>query len=144
MTRKLSPNGRLFIERNEGLRLHAYQDGGGIWTIGYGHTHGVKPGDVCTEAQAVAWLEQDIAFAEAAVADLVKVALTDNQFAALVDFAFNLGATRFAGSTLLKRLNAGNYGGVPAFLKAWVFIDGKVAPGLLARRNREAELWAQT
>ncbi|HEY2011377.1 MAG TPA: lysozyme [Rhizomicrobium sp.] len=144
MTRILSQNGRLLVERNEGLRLQAYPDQGGIWTIGYGHTHGVKPGDVCTQAQAEAWLEQDLTFAQATVESLVKVPLTDNQFAALVSFAFNVGAGKFAGSTLLKRLNAGNYAGVPQYLTAWVFCDGKVNDGLVQRRAREAALWRTT
>lgn len=135
--------GLVLIKNAEGLRLEAYQDGVGIWTIGYGHTHGVKPGDTCSQMQADEWLDQDLCFAEDAVEDLVKVPLTDNQFSALVSFVFNEGRKRFAGSTLLLKLNEGGYDLVPAYLKSWIFAGGKVERGLVNRRKAEAELWSK-
>ena len=88
-------------------------------------------------------LETDLTEAERAVVELVRVPLTDNQFAALVDFVFNEGAGAFAGSTLLKKLNEGGHALVPACLKSWIFVDGKVAPGLVKRRAAEAALWSE-
>lgn len=130
----------------EGLRLEAYQDDGGVWTIGYGHTRGVKRGDTCTEIQAERWLRQDVRLAEEAVDGKVKVALTDNQFGALVSFTFNVGVEGFRTSTLLKRLNKGDYESVPAQLMRWnkVTVNGKKVPnrGLTNRRSAEIGLWS--
>src|SRR5690625_142505 len=80
------------IKRWEGLRLAAYQDQAGVWTIGYGHTSGVRRGDTCTEAQAEAWLRVDLEEAEAAVRRLVSVPLGEHQYGTLVSFTYNLGA----------------------------------------------------
>lgn len=142
MTRSINPAGLALIENAEGLRLAAYLDTGNVPTIGYGHTHNVKLGDKCSRAQAEQWLGEDIASAENAVEHLVTVPLTDNQFAALVSFAYNVGFVSFAKSTLLKRLNEGQYANVPSFLKAWVFDNGKRIAGLESRRNSEAALWS--
>ncbi|MBX4954292.1 lysozyme [Rhizobium lentis] len=121
----------------------------GTATQGYGHTGpDVYPGapDV-TEAQALAWLRSDLNPCERAVATSVKVDLTDNQFGALVMFAFNAGIGAFKSSTLLKKLNAGNYAAVPGELAKWnkTTIDGKkvVSNGLVNRRAAEAGLWAK-
>jgi lysozyme len=141
--RSINMDGLGLIERSEGMRLAAYQDGKGVWTIGYGHTHDVQKGDVCTVAQAEQWLGEDIASAENAVEHLVAVPLTDNQFAALVSFAFNVGYGAFSNSTLLTRLNGGNYTAVPALLKAWVFVGGKVEKGQITRRAAEGTLWSE-
>lgn len=143
MTRAVNAAGLALVKAQEGLRLEAYQDGGGVWTIGYGHTHGVKRGDAICTTRAEMLLAADIADAACAVGDLVRVPLNDNQFAALVDFVFNEGAGAFAGSTLLRKLNEGGYGLVPACLKAWIFVDGRVAPGLVRRRAAEAMLWGE-
>jgi lysozyme len=91
--------------------------------------------------QAEAWLEQDLIMAENAVSSLVKVPLTDNQFAALVSFVFNVGPTKFANSTLLKKLNDDDYESVPTYLKSWVFAGGQKRQGLVNRRAAEAALW---
>jgi lysozyme len=143
VTRAINAAGLALVKAQEGLRLQAYRDGGGVWTIGYGHTNGVKPGDAINRAQADMLLEADLAEAEAAVARLVTVPLTDNQFAALTDFVFNEGAGAFAGSTLLRKLNEGGHALVPACLKSWIFLDGRVAPGLVKRRAAEAALWSE-
>lgn len=141
MTRLLNPLGMAMIREYEGFRTEAYQDSGGVWTCGYGHVDGVKQGDTCDAAQAQAWLDQDLTVAEDAVSDLVSVALSENQFAALVLFVFNVGRAAFAKSTLLKQLNQGNYSAVPKYLSAWIFDAGRVQRGLVARRAAEAELW---
>lgn len=123
----------------EGVRLDAYQDGGGVWTIGYGHTGDVKAGDKITLTQAKALLKDDLAKFEKRVNDLVKVPLNDAQYATLVSFDFNTGALH--KSTLLKELNKGNYESVPDELARWVFIKKKKSKGLVNRRAKEAALW---
>lgn len=141
---RINAAGLALVKAQEGLRLQSYADGGGVWTIGYGHTNCVKSGDAISSEQAQMLLEADLLVAEEAVSRLVTVPLTDNQFAALVDFVFNEGEGAFAGSTLLKKLNEGGAALVPACLKSWIFDDGKVAPGLVKRRAAEAALWSET
>ena len=101
---QLSAEGLELIKRSEGFRDHVYLDVAGLLTIGYGHL--IKPNESfpggIDESQAAAMLAQDVQEAERAVDRLVKVALTQGQFDALVDFCFNLGAGRLAGSTLLR------------------------------------------
>jgi lysozyme len=141
MSRIINTAGLDLIKHFEGLRLEAYQDSGGIWTIGYGHTRGVHEGMTCSQHQADAWLEADLSIAEAEVLRVVKVPLNDNQFAALTSFAFN--ERGFALSTLVKKLNAGNYASVPDELKKWIYADHKIDPGLVKRRAAEAELFTK-
>jgi lysozyme len=121
----------------EGCSLVAYQDVVGVWTIGYGHTHGVAPGMTCTQEQADAWLSADLASAIAAVHDLVKVPLTPDQRDALEDFVYNLGERALAGSTLLRLLNAGEYELAAQQFELWDHAGGKVVAGLLRRRLAE-------
>ena len=142
MTRTINAAGLALVRAYEGLRLKAYRDTSGIWTIGYGHTRGVRPGSCISVEQAEQLLEADLAEAEAAVVKLVKVSLTDNQFSALVSFVFNAGEVAFATSTLLRKLNEGGYGLVPAYLRSWIFDNGRVLPGLVKRRAAEATLWS--
>lgn len=142
--RHVNEAGIAILKQWEGLRLTAYQDVGGVWTIGYGHTGpDVTEGLTITEAEAETLLRTDILEAEQAVSDLVKVDLTDNQFAALVSFVFNVGRGAFAKSTLLKRLNAGDYDAVPGELAKWNRAGGKPVKGLANRRAAEAGLWAK-
>jgi len=103
----------------------------------------VYRGLTITPAQAEAALEYDLNETAAAVESLVHVDLTDNQFGALVSFAFNVGITAFKKSTLLKKLNRGEYAAVPGELAKWKFNDGKVMQGLINRRAAEAGLWAK-
>jgi lysozyme len=131
------------IKQWEGLRLDAYRDVGGVWTIGYGHTGDVGAGQRITEAEAGRLLRADLARFEAAVDRLVVVALSDNQFGALVSFAFNVGEGAFARSTLLRRLNAGEHEAVPAELAKWNRAGGRVVAGLANRRAAEAGLWVR-
>lgn len=125
----------------EGCRFRAYLDGGGVPTIGYGHTKGVKLGDECDMAQAVKWLRDDVGEAVGDVSGAVKVPLNQSQFDALVDFAFNLGGPALRGSTLLRLLNAGDYSGAAAQFGRWNKDNGKVVPGLTRRRAAEEKLF---
>jgi lysozyme len=127
----------------EGCRFRAYRDGGGVLTIAYGHTKGVREGQECNMEQAVAWLRADVQEAVDAVNRLVKVALTQNRFDALVDFVFNLGAGAFAGSTLLRLLNAGDYEGAQKQFARWNKDNGKVVAGLTRRRAAEANMFGE-
>ena len=142
MTRSINGAGLDLIEKFEVFRATAYMDKkGGKLTIGFGHTRDVQAGDSCTLTQAQQWLGEDVAEAEKTVQKLVTVPLTDNQYAALVSFAFNVGFVQFAHSTLRTKLNSGDYGSVPHYLSAWVFVDGKVSKWQVARRAAEAKLW---
>ena len=143
---KTSPAGIALIQQFEGRRLEAYKCPAGIWTIGYGHTSAagapdVKPGMTITKQEANDILVRDLVKYENAVDRLVKVPLTQNQFDALVSFTFNVGEGALAKSTLLKKLNAGNYDAVPAELMKWTRGGGKELPGLVRRRRAEAALW---
>lgn len=129
-------------------RFPSYRDVGGVWTIGYGHTGpDVRQGMAIDETEAAALLIKDIATAEKAVNAAVAVPLAQHQFDALVSFTFNVGVGAFKGSTLLKKLNKGDYEAVPAQLARWnrATVNGKktVVPGLVNRRAAEAGLWAK-
>ncbi len=128
----------------EGLRLNAYDDGVGVWTIGYGTTviNGVKvkKGDTCTLEQAKKYMVSDLKKFEAAV-NKVTVALNQNQFDALVSLAYNIGTGAFEKSTLLKKLNAGDYKGAAAQFDVWSKAGGKVMKGLVNRRAAERKLF---
>lgn len=139
------------VKRWEGLELTAYPDPGSKdghpWTIGYGHTSDghmkVYRGLTISPAQAEAALVHDLGETAAAIEAAVKVPLSDNQFGALVSFVFNVGIDAFRKSTLLKKLNRGDYDAVPAELARWRYNDGKVMQGLINRRAAEAGLWAK-
>lgn len=143
--RRINQAGLELIKSFESLRLVAYLDSAGIPTIGWGATKGVRLGDVITEAEAIAELEADLAEASAGVERLVKVDLTDNQFAALVSFVFNLGAGALDGSSLLRKLNAVDFAGAADEFLRWdkAHVKGvlKVLPGLTRRRQAERELF---
>lgn len=129
------------IKEFEGLRLKAYKCPADIWTIGYGHTAGIGPDNIITEEQAISLLYQDVAESERAVNQYVYVQLTQNQFDALVSFVFNLGVGNFRTSTLLKKLNAGDYDGAAQEFGRWIHASGKVLPGLVRRRQVERTLF---
>lgn len=143
---QLSDKGLHFIMAHEGVRLAAYPDpgsGGEPWTIGVGHTGGVRPGDTCTMDQAMAWLRSDVAWAEAAVNSQCRAPLTQDQFDALVDFTFNEGTGNFSSSTLLRLLNADppDYEGADRQFARWNQAAGRVLPGLVTRRADEAAMF---
>jgi lysozyme len=129
--------GETLTERFEGCSLTAYPDVKGTWTIGYGHTGGVQPGQTCTQEQADEWLQIDIQGAVRTVQTLVKVPLTQDEFNALVDFVFNIGSGNFAASTMLARLNLSDYAGAAAQFERWDLAGGNVIQGLLNRRIAE-------
>lgn len=143
VTADMKPSGacRAFVRQFEGCRLQAYLDSAGVPTIGVGHTRGVKMGDRCSQQQADLWLTQDLDDAGAAVASLVKVPLTQDQFDALTSWTLNLGARRLAESTLLIMLNRGNYKAAVDQFSRWVYAGGKVVDGLVRRRAAEAKLF---
>lgn len=128
--------------RFEGLELNAYQDPGGVWTIGYGHTGPeVQAGETITMGQAVALLHADMATAIKIVQNAVTIQLTQNQFDALVDFCYNVG--HLVGTTLLVCVNKGDFAGATAQFGLWVHQKGVVLPGLVARRAAEAAMFSQ-
>lgn len=130
------------IKKAEGLRLTAYLDTGGVWTIGYGHTGAdVREGLTIPLSEAERLLTRDLKVAEGHVNDAVKVKLTQNQFDALVSFVYNVGGGAFRSSTLLKLLNAGDYEGAAYQLPRWNKDNGKVIPGLTNRRHEERDLF---
>ncbi|MEJ5034407.1 lysozyme [Acinetobacter sp. MYb177] len=130
----------------EGKRLAAYDDGVGVWTIGFGTTvypNGikVKKGDTCTEAQAKAYMAHDLKKFEATVNKAVTVHLSQNQFDALVSLAYNIGASAFSQSTLVKKLNANDIRGAADQFDVWVNAGGKRMQGLVNRRSKEKQLF---
>ena len=137
----ISKNGLALIESFEGLRLTSYADQRGIPTVGYGHTEGVYLGMSITQAQAEAYLHADAQVAVQAVSRLVKVTVTQNEFDALVSLAFNVGQGHFAGSTVLRDLNAGNTSGAAAAFMMWDKTDGEVNAGLARRRQAEMKMF---
>ena len=138
---KTSPKGIALIKEFEGLRLKAYLCPGGVWTIGYGHTAGVKPGMVISEAQAEEYLKADLISFERYLNGL-GLALNQNQFDALVSLIYNIGIGNFQKSTLLRkaRINANDNSIMDEFLR-WVYSRGRVLPGLQRRRLREMKLY---
>lgn len=130
-----------FIKGFEGERLEAYQCSAGVWTIGVGHTKGVKPNDRITEGISKILFEQDLLAFKLEMLPLVKVEVTQGQFVALLSFVFNLGITSFKTSTLLKKLNQGDYVGASNEFLRWKYANGKVVKGLLNRRQAEKALF---
>ncbi|SPU27858.1 Phage-related lysozyme (muraminidase) [Candidatus Bartonella washoeensis] len=146
--RTISKEGLALIKQWEGLRLQAYKDLACVWTIGYGHTSEagrpfVRKGMRITQEQAEAILREDLKQFEKTVEEAVMVSLTDEQFAALVSFCYNVGTKAFCNSTLLKKLNKGDYEAVPEELQKWNRVGGKRLQGLANRRAAEAGLWAK-
>ena len=138
MEHQLSKKGADLIKSFEGLRLSAYNDGAGVMTIGYGHTGNVKAGETITKAQAEADFTEDVKWAVDTVNSAVTVDLKQNQFDALVSFTFNVGQVAFKSSTLLTKLNSGNYSSVPSELDRWIYAGEKT--GMLANFVRWAHL----
>ena len=142
----VSPSGVDLICNFEGLRLKAYDDGVGVWTIGFGTTKypngiRVKKGDTCTLDQAKAYMQNDLKAFEQTVNNAVKVPLNQNQFDALVSLAYNIGSTAFKNSTLVRQLNEGNYKAAANQFNVWVNAGGKRMQGLVNRRAAERTLF---
>ncbi|MEJ8326048.1 lysozyme [Kosakonia sacchari] len=143
---QISNKGIELIKQFEGLRLDAYQDSVGVWTIGYGWTQPVdgKPitkGMVIKTDTAERLLKTGLVGYESDVSKLAKVKLTQGQFDALVSFAYNLGVRSLSTSTLLKKLNAGDYRGAADEFLRWNKAGGQVLDGLTRRRAAERELF---
>ena len=143
---KTSDFGRAFITRWEGCHLKAYLCPANVWTIGVGHTAAMGnptpvSGMKITQDEADAILARDLSQIERDIIASVKVKLAQKQFDTLVSFVFNVGIGAFRKSTLLKKLNAGDYAAVPSELMKWTRAGGKVMQGLVNRRKAEADLW---
>ena len=138
---KIILEGLSLIKKFEGCKLEAYKCSAGVWTIGYGHTTGVKEGDVCTQEEAEKLLRGDIFKFEEYVQDSVKVDLDQSQFDALVAWTFNLGPGNLRSSTMLKKLNNGEYESVPFEMRRWNKAGGKTLDGLIRRRQAESLLF---
>lgn len=150
---KTSDQGLRLIKEFEGFRSKAYQDQAGVWTLGWGHTVGVREGDDTTVAVAEQWIRQDAEYAEQVVSASVTAPCTQNQFDALVSFVFNIGPGRFGvrsgfvvlksggPSMLLKSLNDRRYDDASVEFDKWVFAGGKKSDGLIKRRAAERKLF---
>jgi lysozyme len=141
---KYSQDGTNLTKLFEQCRLVAYPDSGGVWTIGWGHTRGVKKGDTCTQEQADAWLQQDLKFAIDNVNAVVDVSLTQGEFDSLCDFSFNCGTKALDSSTLLRLLNAGDFKDAAEQFQKWDHVGGVVVAGLLRRRLAEEKEFETT
>ena len=140
---KISKQGIELIKKYEGFKQYAYLCPAGVVTIGYGHTKGVRLGQTCTEAEAEQFLKEDLEVAEDEVNKIAEeVRLTQGQYDSLVSFIFNLGANNFKTSTLRKKvLNNPTDPSIKAEFGKWVYVKGKVSPGLQRRRLEESKLY---
>jgi lysozyme len=139
---KTGPNGFALIKHFESCRVKAFKPiPTDPWTIGWGRTKGVLAGDTCTQAQADAMLEEDLAVAEDDVIKGATVNLTQNQFDALVSFVYNCGGPAFWASTLRRLLNAGDFKGAAEQFPRWNKSAGVVLDGLTRRRDAEKRLF---
>lgn len=130
------------IKYYEGLKLEAYQDVGGVWTIGYGDTKGVHKNMHITQEQAEERLINRIANEfEPQVLNMLKTSVTQGELDALVSFAYNLGAGALQGSTLLRKLNGGDNNGAYNEFTRWIHVGKKPYLGLLRRRVTEQALF---
>lgn len=139
---KISNNCVELVKQFEGFEAKAYKCPAGVWTIGYGHTLNVRPNDVITEPQASTLLEEELQDYATKVAKIVPNA-SQNQFDALVSFAYNLGVNALGTSTLLKKHLAGDYKGAQAEFLRWDKAGGKVLAGLTKRRQQESALYGK-
>ncbi len=139
---KTSKTGQHLIEHFEGLRLKAYQDIVGVWTVGYGHTgKDVHPGMHIDQEYAEHLLRDDLMKSERAVNHYVTKPMTQGQFDALVSFTYNLGAGALHGSTLLKKMDRGDFTGAAGEFHKWCHAGGREIKGLVTRRAEEKELF---
>lgn len=142
----ISSVGIQLITSFEDLKLKAYDDGVGVWTIGYGTTIypnsvSVKKGDSCTLEQAKSFFQHDLRRFQTAVNDAVNIPLSQNQFDALVSLAYNIGTNAFKTSTLVKYLNALDYKAAADQFLVWNKAGGSVLKGLVRRREAERALF---
>lgn len=141
---RMSAVGRAKLTQREGVRLKAYKDSVGIWTIGIGHTSAaglpkVVPGLTITKAQCDEIFARDLQKYEDAVSMVVKVPVSQNEFDAMVSLCYNIGPGAFKSSTVVKKLNAHDRVGAAAAFANWNKAGGKILPGLVRRRADEAK-----
>lgn len=129
------------VKHFEGLRLTAYQCSANVWTLGWGHTRGVEQGDYIDQDQAETWLDDDLHSCAKDIHRLVNVPLEQHQFDALSSWVFNLGGTNLKESTMLKVINGDIDGDIVFEMKRWNKSGGQILPGLIKRRDAEAEMW---
>lgn len=152
----MTDDGKNLLIQLEDIRCEVYPDSAGLPTIGVGHlltkdelsSGKIWVGEKCfdyraglTEQQAIELMEADVAPRSEAVRALVKAPLPDHRMDALTIFAFNIGLEAFRKSTLLQKVNAGEFNEVPAQLRRWVYAGGKKIAGLVNRREAEIRLW---
>lgn len=131
------------IKEFEGYRSRAYRDAVGVWTCGYGHTRGVSAKTSCTQAQADAWLRQDLDSLEKRLNGIKEID-SQGKFDACLDFCFNLGLGSFLRSTLLRTIKTGmDEKRVKAEFMRWVYAGGRKLDSLVKRREWEAERFFQ-
>jgi len=139
---KISPAGVDLLKHFEGCKLEAYPDpatGGAPWTVGYGCTLGVKPGDKITQDMAELMLLRDLKRFEVGVSNIVKAHVSQNQYDALVSLAFNIGLGNLSSSTLVRMINAGSADAAADQFLRWTRAGGKIMPGLTRRRVAERQ-----
>lgn len=137
----LSAAGLLALTQYEGFQQDAYIPiAGDVPTIGFGHTEGVQLGQTITKEEALTLLREDVRNAEDAVRSCVKVPLTQGEMNAYTSLAFNIGRTAFCGSTLVRKLNSGDYAGACEEILRWHFVAGESVPGLVNRREAEFKM----
>lgn len=137
----INPVGIDLIVRFEGFRPKPYKDAGGVVTIGYGHTRSAIMPSQVTEQEALQLLREDLEYFERVVATLVRVPINENQFSALVSFAYNVGEGALRNSTLLRKLNSGDYPAAAAEFSKWTKAGQQELKGLVRRRSAEEQLF---
>jgi len=125
------------IAVHEGYKSNAYQDVGGVYTVGYGQADGVKKGDVTDPVRALVKLEQSLDEHAKGMVQCIRVPISQGEYDAYLDFTYNVGVSAFCHSTLNKKLNSSDYDGACKELLKWDTAGGKVVPGLLKRRQEE-------
>lgn len=138
---KASENAYNLIRKFEGCKLFPYMDMVGVWTVGYGSTTEVVPGEKISQAEAEDRLVEDIEVAEKCINDAVTVPLTQNQFDALVSWVYNLGCKRFRQSTMLQKINSKHWQEASVELRKWDMAGGRHVDGLMRRRAAESKLF---
>lgn len=137
----MTESAKKLIKSFEGCRLKAYKCPAGVWTIGYGRTTNVKEGDTCTQEQADIWFEEEYRRFKNNVKKLVKVSINANQLGALTSFAYNCGIGALQESTLLRKLNRGDFSGASNEFLRWNKAGGKELAGLTKRRKAEQKMF---
>lgn len=140
----VSQEGIDLVKQFEGCKLTAYQDVGGIWTIGFGHTGGVQPGDTCTQEQADQWLLSNLQTAANCVLNNLTCALRQNELDALACFTYNVGCKNFINSTMRLYLDRNQITQAAMEFQKWDHVNGQVVVGLFRRRMAEKMLFLRT